>query len=56
MDKYDRRRTLDFLAEHSLAYVWVDEPHGLPSLAPPVAAATAEVAAIRFHGRNRELL
>src|SRR5262245_40803093 len=55
MDDEHRERTLDFLAGHGLAYVCVDEPQGLASSVPPVAAATAEIAAVRFHGRNREL-
>ena len=55
MDDEHRQRTMDVLAGHGLAYVCVDEPQGLATSMPPVAAATAEVAAVRFHGRNREL-
>jgi uncharacterized protein YecE (DUF72 family) len=52
MDDEHREGTLDFLARHHLAYVCVDEPQGFPSSVPPVAAATADVAEVRFHGRN----
>jgi uncharacterized protein YecE (DUF72 family) len=55
MDDEHRERTLDFLARHGLAYVCVDEPQGFPSSVPPVAAATADVAEVRFHGRNAEM-
>ncbi|MBI4329433.1 MAG: DUF72 domain-containing protein [Chloroflexi bacterium] len=50
----ERERTLSFLGEHRLPYVAVDEPHGLRSSVPAVAEATAEIAIVRFHGRNRE--
>jgi len=46
--------TLELLEELDLAYVCVDEPQGFPSSVPPVVAATAEVAVVRFHGRNAE--
>jgi uncharacterized protein YecE (DUF72 family) len=55
MDDEHREHTLDFLARHGLAYVCVDEPQGFPSSVPPVAAATADVAEVRFHGRNAEM-
>jgi uncharacterized protein YecE (DUF72 family) len=54
MDENHRERTLDFLARRGLAYVCVDEPQGFPSSVPPVAAATADWAEARFHGRNAE--
>ena len=47
-------RTLDFLREAGLAFICVDEPQGFSSSVPPVAEATADVALVRFHGRNRE--
>lgn len=47
-------RTLGFLRGEGLAFVAVDEPQGFPSSVPPVAEATADVALVRFHGRNRE--
>jgi uncharacterized protein YecE (DUF72 family) len=55
LDDQHREETFDFLARHRLAYVCVDEPQGLASSVPPVAAATADVAEVRFHGRNAAL-
>ena len=52
LDEENRQDTLDFLERHDLAYVCVDEPQGFKSSVPPVTAATARVAEIRFHGRN----
>lgn len=54
MDDEHREEVLGFLEEHRLAYVCVDEPQGFRSSVPPVAAATAPVAEVRFHGRNAE--
>ncbi|HEX2421512.1 MAG TPA: DUF72 domain-containing protein [Acidimicrobiia bacterium] len=54
LDETNRQDTLDFLQRHDLAYVCVDEPQGFKSSVPPVTAATARVAEIRFHGRNAE--
>lgn len=54
LDDEHRAATLDFLSGHSLVYVCVDEPQGFRSSVPPVAAATARIAEIRFHGRNAE--
>jgi uncharacterized protein YecE (DUF72 family) len=54
MDAEHREETLDFLERHAMAYVCVDEPQGFASSVPPVAAATADVAEVRFHGRNAE--
>ncbi len=47
-------RTLRQLERHGLAYVCVDEPQGFGSSVPPVLAATADLAVVRFHGHNRE--
>jgi uncharacterized protein YecE (DUF72 family) len=47
-----RAQTLQLLREHDLAYTCVDEPQGFPSSVPPVVAVTADVAVVRFHGRN----
>ena len=30
----------------------VDEPQGFPNSTPPLSAATADLAVVRFHGRN----
>jgi uncharacterized protein YecE (DUF72 family) len=48
----ERERTLSVLERHGLAFVCVDEPQGFSSSVPPVAAATADIAVVRFHGRN----
>jgi len=47
-------RTLNFLRDHNLPFVCVDEPQGFKSSVPAVAEATSDIALIRFHGRNRE--
>ena len=45
--------TLALLASLGAAYVCVDEPRlDGPTVLPPLAAATAESAYVRFHGRN----
>jgi uncharacterized protein YecE (DUF72 family) len=46
------KATLKWLEDNKLSYVCVDEPQGFPSSVPPVAAATTDVAYVRFHGRN----
>lgn len=50
----NRERTLQFLREHGLALVCVDEPQGFRSSVPPIAEVTAPLGFIRFHGRNSE--
>ena len=51
-----RNRTLEFLSDHALPYVIVDEPQGLPNSVPPVAAVTApSLAIVRFHGRRDDV-
>ena len=45
--------TIRFLRESGLAFICVDEPQGFASSVPPVAEATADIAVVRFHGRNR---
>ncbi|MDG4809892.1 DUF72 domain-containing protein [Micromonospora sp. WMMD1120] len=44
--------TLAFLREHALPYVCVDMPQGHRSSLPPVLAATADLAVMRFHGHS----
>jgi uncharacterized protein YecE (DUF72 family) len=51
-DGDNRDETLGFLREHELAYVSVDMPQGHKSSIPPVLAATAELAVVRFHGHS----
>jgi uncharacterized protein YecE (DUF72 family) len=45
--------TLEWLEERGLAYVCVDGPPSGPRAGPNVAAATAEVAVVRFVGRRQ---
>jgi uncharacterized protein YecE (DUF72 family) len=52
LNEKNAERTLRFLEEHGLAFVMVDEPQGFRSSVPPVAAVTADLAMVRFHGRN----
>ena len=54
MEERNQAETLAFLRDNGLVYVSVDEPQGFPSSIPPVAAATARLAIVRFHGRNTE--
>ncbi|WP_285581169.1 DUF72 domain-containing protein [Actinoallomurus iriomotensis] len=49
----NREETLGFLRSHAIAYVCVDMPQGRPWSIPPVTAATADLAEVRFHGRGR---
>jgi len=45
--------TLDLLSSLGASYVCVDEPRlESPTVLPPLAAVTADVAYVRFHGRN----
>lgn len=48
----NQRETLEFLREHELPYVCVDMPQGHRSSIPPVVAATADLAVVRFHGHS----
>jgi uncharacterized protein YecE (DUF72 family) len=45
--------TFGLLSELGASYCCVDEPR-LPNLPPPIVRATASVAYVRFHGRNRQ--
>jgi len=47
-----RDATLEFLREHQLSYVCVDEPSGFDSSLPPLSAVTTDTAYVRFRGRN----
>ncbi|SCG74085.1 DUF72 domain-containing protein [Micromonospora inositola] len=51
-DGANRDETLGFLRQHHLAYVCVDMPQGHRSSVPPVLAATADLAVVRFHGHS----
>lgn len=50
----NQAETLDFLREHELPYVCVDMPQGHRSSIPPVLAATAGLAMVRFHGHSEK--
>lgn len=54
MNDKNMARTLDFLKSNALSYASVDEPQGTRQSVPPVAAATSDVAVVRFHGRRKE--
>jgi uncharacterized protein YecE (DUF72 family) len=49
-----RERTLHLLKDNGLSLVCVDEPQGFKSSMPPIVEATAALAVVRFHGRNKE--
>jgi uncharacterized protein YecE (DUF72 family) len=54
VDEDHLRTTLRLLERLSASYVCVDEPRiDSPSVLPPLAAATADIAYVRFHGRNQ---
>jgi uncharacterized protein YecE (DUF72 family) len=48
----NQAETIEFLEGHGLPYVCVDMPQGFKSSIPPVTTATADLAAMRFHGHN----
>ena len=52
MREGNERETLEFLEGHGLPFVCVDMPQGFRSSMPPVVAATADLALVRFHGHN----
>jgi uncharacterized protein YecE (DUF72 family) len=48
-------RFFDWLRQHELTYVVVDEPQGLDTSVPPFAAATSpRLSMLRMHGRRTE--
>ncbi|MBI1886203.1 MAG: DUF72 domain-containing protein [Chloroflexi bacterium] len=53
-DEETAASTFALLRELRCGFVCVDEPPGLKSSFPPVVAATAPAAAVRFRGRNAE--
>lgn len=48
----NREETLEFLRQHRLPFVCVDMPQGHKSSVPPVLAASADLAVVRFHGHS----
>jgi uncharacterized protein YecE (DUF72 family) len=55
LSESNRDRTIDLLRHHNIPLVCVDEPQGFASSVPPLSEATADVAVVRFHGRNRDM-
>ena len=54
-DEETTGETLDFLRSYALPYVVVDMPQGHASSVPPVVAATtADLAVVRFHGHSNK--
>jgi uncharacterized protein YecE (DUF72 family) len=54
MSEENARETLDFLTSYAVPYVCVDMPQGYTSSIPPVVAATADLAVVRFHGHSEK--
>jgi len=52
MDEDRQKSTFEILRRRGLTYVVVDEPQVFKSSVPAVAACTATLAVVRFHGRN----
>ena len=53
VEPHELTTTLDLLTSLGLTYVCVDEPRlPGPTVLPPITAVTADLAYIRFHGRN----
>jgi uncharacterized protein YecE (DUF72 family) len=50
----NQAETLDFLTSYGLPYVCVDMPQGHASSVPPIVAATADLAVVRFHGHSEK--
>jgi len=54
MSAENAAETLDFLTSYAVPYVVVDMPQGHRSSIPPVVAATADLAVVRFHGHSEK--
>jgi uncharacterized protein YecE (DUF72 family) len=54
MSEENAAETLDFLTSYAVPYVCVDMPQGHTSSIPPVVAATADLAVVRFHGHSEK--
>lgn len=54
MSPDNREETLDLLTSYAVPYVVVDMPQGHRSSVPPVVAATADLAVVRFHGHSEK--
>ncbi|HZT67200.1 MAG TPA: DUF72 domain-containing protein [Acidimicrobiales bacterium] len=54
LSERNQAETVEFLEGYGLPLVCVDMPQGFRSSLPPLVAATAGLAVVRFHGRNAE--
>ncbi len=54
MSEDNRAETLDFLTSYAVPYVVVDMPQGYRPSIPPIVAATADLAVVRFHGHSEK--
>jgi uncharacterized protein YecE (DUF72 family) len=54
LSERNREEALEFLSAHQLPYVCVDMPQGHRNSIPPILAATADLAVIRFHGHSEK--
>jgi uncharacterized protein YecE (DUF72 family) len=54
LDEQHLEKTIQHLRKNNLCLVCVDEPQGFATSLPPLAEVTGELAAVRFHGRNKE--
>ncbi|MGH2442694.1 MAG: DUF72 domain-containing protein [Chloroflexota bacterium] len=54
MNERHAEQTLSFLRDQNIAYTSVDEPQGTAASVPPIAAATSDLAVVRFHGRRTD--
>ena len=54
LSERNRDETLEFLSAHQLTYVCVDMPQGYRNSIPPILAATADLAVVRFHGHSEK--
>jgi len=52
LSEQNQEETLDFLRDYAVPYVSVDMPQGHASSVPPILAATADLAVVRFHGHS----
>lgn len=52
LSDHHRDGTLEFLRQHNMSFVCVDEPQGFSSSVPPVVALTTNTGIVRFHGRK----
>lgn len=54
LSEKNREETLNFLSGNRVPLVCVDMPQGYASSVPPLLAATADLAVVRFHGHSEK--